>query len=258
MNYCNDQGANIASIHSIEENRVAIDLAKDTAYIGAESDGNSVWQWNDGSKWWKPPTEMLDSIEGQAETRIVIRISDKKWHDWNTGGDKLGVICATDGILRKRSLQTKSPSHLFAHSFTQSFAPRIKYVIAMCTSVFVQTPGVCPLIYLRSQNHSHPPNHAFVHSLEQSETCLLTPRSLNDSLARKSNHALARPLVPSHTHTHTHSCTHLYSCTHPPSDSHSRLRGNCVYICVLKCWSEPSQACQNAYPHTIYLNSATD
>merc|ERR1712048_645769 len=92
--YCKSQGGNTASIHNNAENAAAIKLAKQTAFIGAESDGKGKWKWSDGSKWWQPKGTQHDGIVGKSETKIAISSSDKKWHDWGKGSDKLSVICA--------------------------------------------------------------------------------------------------------------------------------------------------------------------
>ena len=94
MNYCKSQDGSIATIHSAKENGVAAKLAKTVAYIGAESDGQAHWKWSDGSKWWQPAQEDTDGLVGRSETRIAINPDDNKWHDWGTGSDMLGVICA--------------------------------------------------------------------------------------------------------------------------------------------------------------------
>ena len=93
MNYCKKEGGAIASIHSDKENAVVMTLANTVAYIGAESDGQGNWKWNDGSRWWQPAPEKHDGIQGITETRIAVD-TDNKWHDWATGGETLGVICA--------------------------------------------------------------------------------------------------------------------------------------------------------------------
>ena len=93
VNYCKTQGGTIASIHSNQENAVVMTLAKTVAFIGAESDGKGNWKWNDGSSWWQPATEKHDGIKGTGETRIAMN-TDNRWHDWGTGSDALGVICA--------------------------------------------------------------------------------------------------------------------------------------------------------------------
>ena len=72
-----------------------IQITKATAYIGAESDGKGNWKWNDGSKWWQPAGTQHDGIAGTGETKIAVH-TDKKWHDWNTGGTALAVLCAKD------------------------------------------------------------------------------------------------------------------------------------------------------------------
>ena len=93
MKYCKSQGGNTASIHNNAENNAAIKLAKQTAFIGAESDGKGKWKWTDGSKWWQPAKTQHDGIVGTGETKIALN-TDKKWHDWGKGSDKLSVICA--------------------------------------------------------------------------------------------------------------------------------------------------------------------
>ena len=95
VNYCKTQGGTIASIHSNQENAVVMTLAKTVAFIGAESDGKGNWKWNDGSKWWQPAGTKHDGIVGKGETKIAL-VTDKKWHDWGTGKDILGVWCAKD------------------------------------------------------------------------------------------------------------------------------------------------------------------
>ena len=99
VNYCKAQGGKIASIHSDKENEVVMKLAETTAYIAAESDGKGNWKWADGTKWWQPATEKHDGIVGASETRIAMN-TDNRWHDWGTGEQALGVICAiTAGIV---------------------------------------------------------------------------------------------------------------------------------------------------------------
>ena len=101
VKYCKSIDSNIASIHSDAENDALIKLGKPTAFIGAESDGKGNWKWNDGSKWWQPAGTKHDGIAGKGETKIALN-TDKKWHDWGTGGDLLGVWCAinlTSGML---------------------------------------------------------------------------------------------------------------------------------------------------------------
>ena len=101
VSYCISQGAQIASIHSDAENTAVTKLIPNwrAAYIGAESDGRGNWKWNDGSSWWQPGSDKTDGIAGRGETRIGINCphcnNDRKWHDWSTGDDKLGVICAS-------------------------------------------------------------------------------------------------------------------------------------------------------------------
>ena len=93
VNYCKTQGGTIASIHSDQENAVVMTLAKTVAFIGAESDGQGTWKWNDGTSWWQPASEKHDGLAGDTETRIAMN-TDNRWHDWGTGNDALGVICA--------------------------------------------------------------------------------------------------------------------------------------------------------------------
>ena len=93
MKYCKAQKGNIASVHNNQENDALIKLAKATAFLGAESDGKGKWKWNDGSKWWQPAGTQHDGIVGKGETKIALN-TDKKWHDWGVGADKLGVLCA--------------------------------------------------------------------------------------------------------------------------------------------------------------------
>ena len=95
VRYCKSQGGNIASIHSNKENKVVMKLAKSVAFIGAESDGRGNWEWKDGTTWWEPADDKHDGIVGASETRIAMN-TDNKWHDWGTGSDALGVICAKD------------------------------------------------------------------------------------------------------------------------------------------------------------------
>ena len=95
VNYCKSQDGSIATIHSAKENGVVAKLAMTVAYIGAESDGQGHWKWSDGSKWWQPAQEDTDGLAGRSETRIAINPGDhNNWHDWGTGSDMLGVICA--------------------------------------------------------------------------------------------------------------------------------------------------------------------
>ena len=93
MKYCKAQKGNIASVHNNEENDALIKLAKATAFLGAESDGKGKWKWNDGSNWWQPAGTQHDGIVGKGETKIALN-TDKKWHDWGVGADKLSVLCA--------------------------------------------------------------------------------------------------------------------------------------------------------------------
>ena len=95
VKYCKSLDANIASIHSDKENDALIKLLKGTTYIGAESDGKGNWKWTDGSKWWQPAGTKHDGLGGKGETKIALN-TDKKWHDWGTGKDLLGVFCAKD------------------------------------------------------------------------------------------------------------------------------------------------------------------
>ena len=96
VSYCKSQGGNIASIHNDAENNVVMDLAKQNAFLGAESDGKGKWKWNDGTPWWQPASDKHDGLEGISETRIVMKSTDKKWHDWGKGYDKMAVVCSKD------------------------------------------------------------------------------------------------------------------------------------------------------------------
>ena len=93
VKYCKSQGGNAASIHNDAENNAVIKLVKQTAFLGAESDGKGKWKWADGSKWWQPAKTQHDGIVGTGETKIALN-TDKKWHDWGKGSDKLSVVCA--------------------------------------------------------------------------------------------------------------------------------------------------------------------
>lgn len=94
VSYCVSQGGQIASIHSDEENEAVIKLAKTDVYIGAESDLKGNWKWTDGTPWWQPTSEKHDGLVGLSESVIIIARADTKWHDWGTGDDKSGVVCA--------------------------------------------------------------------------------------------------------------------------------------------------------------------
>ena len=95
VKYCKSQGATIASIHSEKQNEVVIKLSKKVAYIGAESDGEGNWKWNDGSQWWQPKAHA--GLAGEEETKIALQ---NEWHDWGNGNKDLGVICAkTPGTI---------------------------------------------------------------------------------------------------------------------------------------------------------------
>ena len=96
VSFCEGLYSMIASLHSEEENMVATAVVGKTAWIGAESDGNGVWSWHDGTPWWQPA--VTADIDGMMdEVRIVIN-SDQLWHDWNLGipGRGIhGVLCAS-------------------------------------------------------------------------------------------------------------------------------------------------------------------
>ena len=94
--YCKSQGGNIVSIHNDAENDVVMDLVKGNAFLGAESDGRGNWKWNDGTAWWQPASDKHDGLQGFLETRIVMETTDKKWHDWGRGHNKMAVVCSKD------------------------------------------------------------------------------------------------------------------------------------------------------------------
>ena len=96
LGYCKSQGGNIASIHNDAENDIVINLAKEVAFLGAQSDGKGNWKWDDRTAWWQPASDKHDGLEGVDETKIAISNVDKKWHDWGKGFDKLGVVCSKD------------------------------------------------------------------------------------------------------------------------------------------------------------------
>ncbi|CAE7590660.1 unnamed protein product [Symbiodinium natans] len=99
VTYCRLLGSVIASIHSETENAavtamIPVGVGK-SAYIGAESNGEGVWSWHDGTEWWQPLVHA--GLDGWSETRVVINDKardDQKWHDWQTGEDLHGVLCA--------------------------------------------------------------------------------------------------------------------------------------------------------------------
>ena len=49
--WCQTQGGVIATVHSHSENERVKALVTTTSYIGALSDGNGNWRWEDGSAW---------------------------------------------------------------------------------------------------------------------------------------------------------------------------------------------------------------
>ena len=115
--YCISQGGRLASIHNDAENEAITNLVKRTAYIGAESDGKGKWKWADGTTWWQPASGKTDGITGTSETRIAIK-TDKKWHDWETGGANLGVVCAKGRVAVttvKRAATTAGCTSLVAY-----------------------------------------------------------------------------------------------------------------------------------------------
>ena len=122
MSYCKSQGGNIATVYNNEENNALIQITKATAYIGAESDGKGNWKWIDGSKWWQPAGTQHDGIVGRGETKIALH-TDKKWHDWGVGADKLGVLCAMS--LAKPKL----PGKIFMNDNTYNLVCTVMRVI---------------------------------------------------------------------------------------------------------------------------------
>jgi hypothetical protein len=101
--YCANNGGQIASIHSEEENSAVLPLVDQrSSYIGATRECASAtdcgpWRWEDGSEWVEPtwPTDKLNSNGGtwkNGETHIVIH-KDKKWHDWERGQVVKDVLC---------------------------------------------------------------------------------------------------------------------------------------------------------------------
>ena len=94
VKYCQSLDANIASIHSNEENDALFKVIKGITWIGAESDGKGKWRWNDGTEWWQPSGGRTDGIRGTSETKIALVNGDRKWHDWGRGTAKNGVMCA--------------------------------------------------------------------------------------------------------------------------------------------------------------------
>ena len=80
------------SIHNEEEADAVRIIARDSAYIGAESDGKGNWKWTDGSKWYLVPRNARGGTAGIHETKMAI--TNQRWHDYGNGEKKLGVVCA--------------------------------------------------------------------------------------------------------------------------------------------------------------------
>ena len=91
LNYCLNNGWTIASFQSDVDINKAKDKVTCNVYIGANSDGNGNWVWNDASPWWAYANN--DGLNGTTETKIVWRASDNKWNDWGKGDELAGVIC---------------------------------------------------------------------------------------------------------------------------------------------------------------------
>jgi len=91
LNYCLNNGWTIASFQSDVDINKAKDKVTCNVYIGATSDGNGNWRWNDASPWWAYTNN--DGLLGTTETKIVWRASDNKWNDWGKGDELAGVIC---------------------------------------------------------------------------------------------------------------------------------------------------------------------
>ena len=94
VSYCKSLGAQIASIHSNEENDAISKVITTPTWLGAESDAKGNWKWNDGSKWWQPAAGKHDGLGGIHETKIAYNSGDKKWHDWGKGDSNIAVLCA--------------------------------------------------------------------------------------------------------------------------------------------------------------------
>ena len=96
VSYCEGMGSVIASIRGESENVGVTALLPSacgrTAYIGAETKGNEVWSWHDGTAWWQPHTN--GGLLGIEDTRVVIKGNDRLWYDWGNGSALHGVLCA--------------------------------------------------------------------------------------------------------------------------------------------------------------------
>jgi hypothetical protein len=87
-------GATIASIHNDQENADVLAMIQAQgcyAYLGAESDGEGTWSWNDGSPW-DYVSPQNDGLTGTGETKIAFQ-TNGEWHDWGTGSSTHGVVC---------------------------------------------------------------------------------------------------------------------------------------------------------------------
>ncbi|CAE6916857.1 unnamed protein product [Symbiodinium sp. KB8] len=96
VSYCEGMGSVIASIRGESENAGVTALIPfacgRTAYIGAETKGNEVWSWHDGTGWWQPHNN--GGLLGVEDTRVVIKGNDRLWYDWGNGSALHGVLCA--------------------------------------------------------------------------------------------------------------------------------------------------------------------
>mmetsp|Transcript_31004 Transcript_31004/g.73962 ORF Transcript_31004/g.73962 Transcript_31004/m.73962 type:complete len:351 (+) Transcript_31004:98-1150(+) len=96
VSYCEGMGSVIASIRGESENADVTALIPfacgRTAYIGAETKGNEVWSWHDGTGWWQPHNN--GGLLGVEDTRVVIKGNDRLWYDWGNGSALHGVLCA--------------------------------------------------------------------------------------------------------------------------------------------------------------------
>lgn len=103
-------GWRIASIHNNEENTAAFAACKALGnvpcYIGAYSDGNGDWRWEDGTPWWRAAN--TDGIQGRGETKIALNVNDNRWHDWAQGQAGLFVVCRKEATSRPTTAPTTS------------------------------------------------------------------------------------------------------------------------------------------------------
>lgn len=116
--YCHSQGGVIASIHSAEEQADVERITEGVAYLGATSDGQGKWSWEDGTPF-DYVHSFSDGIPGTRETRLVIRMDQYgKWNDWSTGGVRFGVVCRSVR-LALQPIQTIQTVRLACHGLSR-------------------------------------------------------------------------------------------------------------------------------------------